>query len=85
MGDGNTSLRVAVVQAGAVATNNVVMYNQLKYRENESILEMCPSLSRLSIGKGSAKCEVRSARCVVRNKFNYYGPELIINILTLMK
>ncbi len=67
MGDGNTSLRVAAVQAGAVATNNVVMYNQLKCLENESILEMCTSLSRLSIGKGSAECKVQSVECRVKN------------------
>ena len=49
MGDGKTSLRVAAVQAGAVATNNVVMYNQRKYLENESIWEMCTNLSMMSI------------------------------------
>ena len=43
----------AVAQAHSVATRTVVGYKHRKYLGNESILEMCPSLSRLSIGKGS--------------------------------
>jgi hypothetical protein len=46
---GPVAVRRAGVQEGAVASSIVVMYNQLKCLENESIWGMCTNLSMLSI------------------------------------
>jgi hypothetical protein len=48
-GTGGTVAEGTVAQAPRVATATIVRYKHLKYLENESIWEMCPNLSMMSI------------------------------------